>query len=131
MSNKIKTILLADDDQDYKYFFYKALSEVDPDVTLITASDGEEALGAAAVSKPDLIILDYNMPVMNAATYLKKTSNTPLHSRVIVYSGFMNMIDERALLSAGAERVCTKPDTFQATIKLIVDILSFNGRECA
>lgn len=47
------------------------------DCQMCEASNGEEGLAAAAREKPDLIILDVTMPVMDGVTMLTKLKEDP------------------------------------------------------
>jgi two-component system cell cycle response regulator len=47
------------------------------DCQIVEAGNGEEGLAAAAREKPDLIILDVTMPVMDGVTMLGKLKENP------------------------------------------------------
>jgi two-component system cell cycle response regulator len=47
------------------------------DCQIVEAGNGEEGLVAAAREKPDLIILDVTMPVMDGVTMLSKLKEVP------------------------------------------------------
>ena len=72
------------------------------------AKDGAEALDEAAKLKPDLIVLDYSMPVMNglqAAPLLKKIlPDTP----ILMFTMFANPQFAELALAAGVRAVCSK-----------------------
>ncbi len=77
-----KTILYADDDLDDLQLVAEAFSAYSPDVKLLTAKDGVEALSCLldlkeAESLPCLIILDINMPRMSGKEVLVKLRQTP------------------------------------------------------
>jgi CheY-like chemotaxis protein len=126
MRNKgIKSILLVDDDQDDKYFFATALEEVDPEVRLVTAANGLEALEKLRDFQPDLILLDLVMPRMNGLGFLKALRRQKLQARspIIVYTADLSVFDEKDLIRLGASQVTLKPVDFDATVDKIRDIL--------
>ena len=71
----VKTVLVADDNQIIRKILCR-IFEAEEDYDLCAeAENGEEALRLAKQCKPDLIILDLSMPVMNgmdAARELKR-----------------------------------------------------------
>lgn len=125
MNNAAKSILLVDDDLDYKYFFYKALEKADAAATLITASDGLEALNKLDQCTPDIIVIDFNMPRMNGLSLLKqlKANKQLKHVPVVVYSTFMAMFDATEIKQLGAVHVYTKPVSFNETVRMVEEIL--------
>ena len=130
MKHCIKSVLLVDDDLDYKYFFYKAMESVDPEITVTSASDGIEALKKLETTVPDLIILDFNMPRMNGVEFLKDIKKHPglENIPVIIYSTFLSLFDSNEIKSLGAVHVYTKPSGFAETIKTIHEIFSLTGK---
>ena len=63
-------ILSVDDSRTIRLIVGKAFRPYD--VQLCEAANGEEGLAAAAREKPDLIILDVTMPIMDGVTMLTK-----------------------------------------------------------
>src|SRR5262249_59896317 len=64
-----KKILVVDDEDDILHFLELVLKEKGYDV--VTASSGHEALTAAQIEKPDLVLLDIMMPQMDGWEVLK------------------------------------------------------------
>ncbi len=67
--NKIK-ILLVDDDPTFLTTYQKILTKNDMDV--IAAADGEEAITSAFAQKPNVIILDIDMPKKDGFAVMKE-----------------------------------------------------------
>lgn len=112
----IKILFLIDDDQDDREIFSEAVSICAPQIELLFASDGVEALeilGSSAV-QPDVIFLDYNMPRMNGLECLKKlkdggnTKDIP----TIMYTTSGNREHERTILELGADYYMQKTISF-------------------
>jgi two-component system cell cycle response regulator len=67
MSKPLK-ILSVDDSRTIRLIVARALMGYD--CVVIEAANGEEGLAAAAREKPDLILLDITMPIMDGVTML-------------------------------------------------------------
>ena len=59
-----KTILVVEDDEDVWEFFMQAL-ELETPYRSILAKDGFQALKIVQIIKPNLFVLDYQLPQMN------------------------------------------------------------------
>jgi two-component system alkaline phosphatase synthesis response regulator PhoP len=97
MSEK-KKILLVDDDPD----FVEAVKVIveSGGYQVRVAYDGQEGLEAVAEEKPDLIVLDVMMPVMNGHAACAKLKGDPATASIPII-----------LLTAVAERVTTSTYT--------------------
>ncbi|MFH1476875.1 MAG: response regulator [Verrucomicrobiota bacterium] len=85
------TILLIDDEKDILLTIGDFLKL--NGYTLLTATNGEEALHMLAREKPDMIILDINMPKMNGLAFLANIQANPEWADIPVYvfTGRANM----------------------------------------
>lgn len=57
-----KTILLVDDSRVARMMTRSAVERLRPSWVVIEAASGEEALMAIALDRPDLVLMDVNMP---------------------------------------------------------------------
>lgn len=68
-------VLSVDDSKTIRMIVSRAFRAYD--CTICEASNGEEGLAAAAREKPDLILLDITMPIMDGVTMLTKLKENP------------------------------------------------------
>lgn len=90
-----------------------------------TASDGEDALHSVQTKRPEMILLDYNMPGMNGievCRHLKKDSDTK-DIPVIFLSGLEETYLKVKALEAGAIDYITKPIEFSELLVRIANHL--------
>ena len=119
-------ILIIDDEKDL-CFFLKANLEVRGSYTVKVATSGEDGLYVAERFKPDLIILDIIMPLMDGFKVLdelKKNFKT-MHVPVLMLSAKHD--DESKIEAAGlyCEGYVTKPvqvDDLQGRIQKILKL---------
>jgi two-component system response regulator YesN len=75
-----------------------------------TAKNGEEALGLIPRHKPDLLLLDVRMPVMDGLTLLRRLRETAYRDVfVIILSGYSDFEYARTAMEYGVKTYLTKP----------------------
>jgi len=78
---------------------------------MLEAANGEEGLAVASRATPDLIILDYNMPVMDGITMLRKMREDPGLKRtpVIMLTADSGLQSLATVARLGVRDYVTKP----------------------
>ena len=86
-------------------------------VRILTATNGEEPMEIVRKSRPELVLLDIQMPVMNGWEVLKAIKNDPelKNTAVIVVSAYTSAEDIEESIRLGASGFIKKP--------VIMDIL--------
>lgn len=86
-------------------------------VRILTATNGEEAMEIVRKSRPEMVLLDIQMPVMNGWEVLKAIKNDPelKNTAVIVVSAYTSAEDIEESIRLGASGFIKKP--------VIMDIL--------
>ncbi len=102
-----KTILIVEDDAGIRVILQDALSEQGYDVT--TAADGEKGLELALASKPDLLILDVMLPLMDGFEICKRVRQEGVTSPILMLTVKDEEVDKVLGLELGADDYVTKP----------------------
>jgi CheY-like chemotaxis protein len=70
-----KTVMLVDDEEVVVDIAKRKLGQLG--YSVLTANDGEDAVKILETAKPDLIVLDVQMPKMNGYTFLTELRKNP------------------------------------------------------
>lgn len=101
--------LLIADDQALVRGALGALLELEPDLTVIgMASDGAEALRLAAELRPDVCLMDIQMPGMDGVEATRRIREASPETRILVVTTFARPGYLRAALDAGASGFIVK-----------------------
>ena len=102
----MKTILVVDDEPKIVGLARDYLEHAG--FSVVSASDGPEALARARAEHPDLIVLDLGLPKLDGldvARALRQTSSVP----IVILSGRADESDKLVGLELGADDYVTKP----------------------
>ena len=108
--NKHKTVLVVDDSSLYSNFLKQNL--LLHHFKVITAANGKEALEKLDLHpEVELVITDYNMPVMNGLEFVRKVrkKRTKKDLRIITLTSDTNSYTTSRFLKEGANDYITKP----------------------
>jgi DNA-binding NarL/FixJ family response regulator len=119
-----KQILIADDSSTVRRIL-KMFLEIRKDIEVCgEAADGFDAVEKAKMLRPDLVLLDLAMPVMNGAEAASVLKKMMPNVRIIVFTMFGENV-ARAMTSAiGVDMVISKPDGMRALVQAIDGLLS-------
>src|SRR5881398_3761 len=92
----ILKILYIDDDTDDHEIFGEAVHEINPDMHVVYAKNGQDIDKHLNTASPDIIFLDYNLPLKNGIECLKqiRSSKEFDHIPIVFYSVYFDKIQE-------------------------------------
>jgi len=118
-------ILYVEDNEDNAYMLKMRL-ELTDEVEVLVAEDGEKGCEIAAAKRPDLILMDLEMPVVDGweATRRLKSKPETRDMPVIGLSAHALAGEREKALAAGCEEFDTKPVEFDRLLGKIRKLVS-------
>jgi len=109
LSKKPNIVLVVEDDNEMRELLRVEL-EVEG-FTVLTATNGAEAVSTARNEKPDVILMDVQLPIMNGveATEVLKDDHDTRHIPILMVTALERKEDVIKGLEAGATDYITKP----------------------
>ena len=104
-----KRILVVEDQEDNRQILRDLLATTDYEI--IEAENGEEALAAVAKQRPDLILMDIQLPILDGYEATRRIKADPaLRSiPIIAVTSYALSGDEEKARSAGCDDFVPKP----------------------
>lgn len=133
-------ILIAEDDPDDRMFMREAFGESDFDHDIAFVENGEELLeylsgegDFAGRSRPELILLDLNMPKMDGRTALLHIKANPLTRRipVIILTTSRSEDDIEKTYDLGVSSYISKPSSAEGLKEVITTLNVYWSNLCA
>jgi two-component system chemotaxis response regulator CheY len=118
----MKTCLVVDDSKVIRKVARHILETLDFQVT--EAGDGQEALHSCLREVPDVVLLDWNMPVMSGMDFLRalRESTIVRRPKVVFCTTENGMAYIRAAIEAGADEYVMKPfdrETLESKLQIV------------
>ena len=127
MSSGAPIVLIVEDDKSTQFILKNVLENVGFNV--VCESDGREAMSSIIRAKPDLVLLDLNLPTLNGDKLLRVIRNNPSYPwmrklPVVILSANKNPKVIKAMASMECSGYMIKPvvpDKILATVEKILD----------
>jgi CheY-like chemotaxis protein len=118
------TILVVEDNEASRDALARRLQRRGYEV--VVAVDGQQAVSVAQSARPDLILMDLGLPVIDGweATRRLKADAATQHIPIIVLSAHAMTNDRDLAIAAGGDDFDTKPIRFQPLIDKITSLLA-------
>lgn len=101
-------VLVVDDDDDFRDGIVGMLEEAQFIEVTGTASDGRSGIVAVKEQRPDVVLMDINMPGFDGLTATKFISEVSPGTKIVAVSSYVDAGHVKSMLDAGAAGYLSK-----------------------
>ena len=118
-----KTVLVVDDSDDLREMLRISLARLP--YNIVEAADGRAALDAIARQRPDIVLLDVELPEVGGFEVCRRLRADPATAdlKIIMLTAAAQDEDRERALAAGADGYITKPFGLRALIDRLAEEL--------
>jgi DNA-binding NarL/FixJ family response regulator len=126
----VRRILVADDNQTLRHALRGMLSKREDWIVCGEAANGLQAVQLAAKLKPDAVLLDFKMPVMNGLEAAKEIIKYDPSMPIAMYT----LVDQSVRFESEAQRIgvrkiISKADMFQSLVSSLDEMAAPKPRK--
>lgn len=108
MATRVQRVLIADDHPIVAQGIARIVAQAPDFIVVATVYSGREAIGTAAATRPDLVLLDLRLGDMNGSEVCRRLAQVTPSARIVVLTAFDDAENLRRCLEAGACGVLLK-----------------------
>ena len=115
-----RTILIVDDDPRIRKLITTTLEDV-AGYRLREAGDGLQALETALAERPEIVVLDYDMPRLDGVETCRRLRSDPVTARatIVMLTGMSDGPSQDRATAAGVDLFLTKPFSPLRLLRLV------------
>jgi two-component system, NarL family, sensor kinase len=118
-----KQILIADDHEMLRRGIRNALEDRQDWQICGEAVDGQETVNKVNTLRPDLVILDINMPVLNGLAAVRQILRNRPQTKIVIFTVHDSELTLKEIQAAGAHAYVSKNDASDALLRVVEDLL--------
>src|SRR5262249_45994220 len=124
-SSVVTKVLYVEDNDDNVYMLKMRLELLD-DFEVVTAEDGEKGCAMALAERPDIILMDLEMPLVDGWEATRRLKNDPQTRDIpiIALSAHALAGSRERALAAGCDEFDTKPVEFERLVATVRRLLA-------
>jgi len=115
-------VVLADDTAEYRLLLRIILEQDGRFVIVGEAADGEQAVRLSDAERPDALVLDLAMPVLDGLEAIPEIQARSPQTAIVVLSGFARGKLDREALARGARAYVEKGEAFATIVSTLIDV---------
>ena len=115
-------VVLADDTAEYRLLLRIILEQDGRFEVVGEAADGAEAVRVTEAERPDVLVLDLAMPVMDGLEAIPEIRACSPGTTIVVLSGFARGRLDREALALGATAYVEKGEAFSTIVSTLLDV---------
>lgn len=116
-------LLIVDDSDLIAQRLKEILQDLEKLEIIDIAPNGYEGIEKYWRYKPDLVILDIRLPILNGIEVLQKIRKAKNRTRIIILTNYNNSYFKEACLSEGADYFLDKSTEFEKVYEIINEML--------